>query len=97
MKKHKITDEDRKAYFGLVPAEWTRYEAGRITPRCGPTILPPSTGKPRSDDNPFRACAIKDKVVQWRAAAPVRHVPQEMLRPELIGIAIGPIMGAPPN
>ena len=28
--REKITDEDRKAYFGLIPAEWTRYEAGRI-------------------------------------------------------------------
>jgi carbonic anhydrase/acetyltransferase-like protein (isoleucine patch superfamily) len=30
VKKEHITDDDRKAYFGLVPAEWTRYEAGRI-------------------------------------------------------------------
>lgn len=29
VKKQDITDEDRKAYFGLIPAEWTRYEGGR--------------------------------------------------------------------
>lgn len=29
VKKENITDEDRKAYFGLVPAEWTRYEGSR--------------------------------------------------------------------
>ena len=29
VKKQNITDEDRKAYYGLVPAEWTRYEGGR--------------------------------------------------------------------
>jgi len=26
VKKQNITDEDRKAYFGLIPAEWTRFE-----------------------------------------------------------------------
>ncbi len=29
VKKGNITDEDRKAYFGLIPAEWTRYEGSR--------------------------------------------------------------------
>ena len=29
VKKGNITDEDRKAYFGLIPAEWTRYEGAR--------------------------------------------------------------------
>jgi carbonic anhydrase/acetyltransferase-like protein (isoleucine patch superfamily) len=29
VKKGNITDEDRKAYFGLIPAEWTRYEGNR--------------------------------------------------------------------
>ena len=29
IKKENITDEDRKAYFGLLPAEWTRDEGGR--------------------------------------------------------------------
>ena len=29
VKKENITDEDRKAYFGLIPAEWTRYEGSR--------------------------------------------------------------------
>ena len=29
VKKENITDADRKAYFGLVPAEWARYEASR--------------------------------------------------------------------
>ena len=29
VKKQNITDEDRKAYFGLIPAEWTRYEGSR--------------------------------------------------------------------
>ncbi len=29
VKKQNITDEDRKAYFGLIPAEWTRYEGDR--------------------------------------------------------------------
>jgi len=30
VKKQNITDDDRKAYFGLVPAEWTRYEGSHI-------------------------------------------------------------------
>ena len=30
VKKQNITDEDRKAYFGLLPSGWTRYEAQRI-------------------------------------------------------------------
>jgi len=30
VKKQNITDDDRKAYFGLVPAQWTRYEASKI-------------------------------------------------------------------
>jgi carbonic anhydrase/acetyltransferase-like protein (isoleucine patch superfamily) len=30
VKKEDITDEDRKAYFGLIPAEWTRYEGARM-------------------------------------------------------------------
>ena len=29
VKKQNITDDDRQAYFGLVPAEWTRYEGSR--------------------------------------------------------------------
>ena len=29
VKKENITDEDRKAHFGLLPAEWTRYEGTR--------------------------------------------------------------------
>jgi hypothetical protein len=29
VKKQNITDEDRKGYFGLIPAEWTRYEGSR--------------------------------------------------------------------
>jgi UDP-N-acetylglucosamine acyltransferase len=28
-----ITDDDRRAYFGLVPAEWTHYEGDRIEER----------------------------------------------------------------
>ena len=28
--KENITDEDRLAYFGLIPAGWTHYEGGRI-------------------------------------------------------------------
>ena len=28
--KEGITDDDRRAYFGLVPAEWTHYEGTRI-------------------------------------------------------------------
>ena len=35
VKKQNITDEDRKAYFGLVPAEWTRYEGGRQEEKAG--------------------------------------------------------------
>ena len=30
VKKKNITDQDRIDYFGLLPGEWTRYEAGRI-------------------------------------------------------------------
>lgn len=30
VKKENITDEDRKDYFGLIPAAWTHYEAERI-------------------------------------------------------------------
>jgi carbonic anhydrase/acetyltransferase-like protein (isoleucine patch superfamily) len=28
--KEKITDEDRKAYFGLIPAAWTHYQGDQI-------------------------------------------------------------------
>jgi carbonic anhydrase/acetyltransferase-like protein (isoleucine patch superfamily) len=31
--KEGITDDDRRAYFGLVPAEWTHYEGDRIEER----------------------------------------------------------------
>lgn len=31
--KENITDEDRTAYFGLVPAAWTQYEGDRIAER----------------------------------------------------------------
>lgn len=34
MKKENIADEDRKAYFGLIPAEWTRYEGDRQEERA---------------------------------------------------------------
>ena len=34
IKKEIITDEDRKAYFGLIPAEWTRYEGERQEERA---------------------------------------------------------------
>ena len=34
VKKQNITDEDRKAYFGLIPAEWTRYEGGQQEERA---------------------------------------------------------------
>jgi carbonic anhydrase/acetyltransferase-like protein (isoleucine patch superfamily) len=30
VKKQNITDDDRRAYFGLLPAGWTRYEAANI-------------------------------------------------------------------
>jgi len=30
VKKKNITDKDRADYFGVLPAAWTRYEAGRI-------------------------------------------------------------------
>jgi carbonic anhydrase/acetyltransferase-like protein (isoleucine patch superfamily) len=30
VKKKNITDDDRRRYFGLVPAEWTAYEAANI-------------------------------------------------------------------
>ena len=30
VKKQDITDDDRRAYFGLLPAGWTRYEAANI-------------------------------------------------------------------
>ncbi len=30
VKKESVTDDDRRDYFGLLPAEWTRYEAGNI-------------------------------------------------------------------
>ena len=35
VKKGSITDEDRKAYFGLIPAEWTRYEGARQEEKAG--------------------------------------------------------------
>ena len=34
VKKQDITDEDRRAYFGLIPAEWTRYEGGQQEERA---------------------------------------------------------------
>ena len=30
VKKRNITDDDRRKYFGVLPAEWTSYEAARI-------------------------------------------------------------------
>lgn len=34
VKKQNVTDEDRQAYFGLIPAEWTRYEGGQQQQRA---------------------------------------------------------------
>jgi len=34
VKKENITDKDRQAYFGLIPAEWTRYEGDRQEERA---------------------------------------------------------------
>jgi carbonic anhydrase/acetyltransferase-like protein (isoleucine patch superfamily) len=34
VKKDKLTDEDRKTYFGLIPAEWTRYEGSQQEERA---------------------------------------------------------------
>lgn len=34
VKKENITDKDRQAYFGLIPAEWTRYEGDRQEKRA---------------------------------------------------------------
>ncbi len=33
VKKKNISDEDRLNYFGVLPSEWTRYEAGNIETR----------------------------------------------------------------
>ncbi len=30
IKRRDITDDDRRDYFGLLPAGWTRFEAGNI-------------------------------------------------------------------